>query len=99
MLSLKNVVSYDYDLHFYTVPSTNITSATFKYKNFQITYEKSFYPLDMDNWFGEIGGVAAIFYFLHMGAVRIIMNTLTKNSRYSDSLYAKAANENFDQFN
>lgn len=98
MLSLKNVVSSDYDFHFYSIPS-NITSATFKYKNFQITYEKSFFPLDMDNWFGEIGGVAAIFYFLHMGAIGIVMHTLRKNSRYSDSLYAKAANENFDQFN
>jgi len=53
----------------------------------------------MNNWFGEIGGVAALFYFLYLGVLRIVMHVLTKNGRYSDSLYAKAANENFDQFN
>lgn len=64
-----------------------------------MTYEKSFLPLDMDNWFGEIGGVGAIFYFIHLAAIKIAMHFLLKNSRYSDSLYAKAANEAFDQYN
>lgn len=64
-----------------------------------MTYEKSFLPLDMNNWLGEVGGVAALLYFLHIVATRIAMSFLVKNSRYSDSLYAKAANEAFDQFN
>lgn len=100
LIDIRKKVTNDYQLDFYSVPSTNNTTTTeFKYKNFKITYERSFLPLDMNNWLGEIGGVGSILYFIHLAAIKIAMSFLLKNARYSDSLYAKAANEAFDQFN
>ncbi|KAI8593532.1 hypothetical protein BDZ88DRAFT_486230 [Geranomyces variabilis] len=36
----------------------------FRYPKLEATYEKSFLVLDMNNWLGEVGGVAALLFFL-----------------------------------
>ncbi|KAJ3191323.1 hypothetical protein HK101_007884 [Irineochytrium annulatum] len=47
------------------VNSTNIAEITVQYPNLEVMYEKEFLPLDMNNWLGEVGGVAALLMMLH----------------------------------
>ncbi|KAI8809858.1 hypothetical protein BJ742DRAFT_852352 [Cladochytrium replicatum] len=68
-----------------------------KYPKLEVTYEKSFLTLDMNNWLGEVGGVAALLYFLHSAFCFIVRYGLTQSSTHSETAFQKfSRNEGFN---
>ncbi|TPX54502.1 hypothetical protein PhCBS80983_g05903 [Powellomyces hirtus] len=51
----------------------------FRYPKLEATYEKSFLVLDMNNWLGEVGGVACLLFFLQR-AFTVVVGFLLKRS-------------------
>ena len=67
-----------------------------RYPTLEVTYEKSFLPLDMNNWLGEVGGVTALVFMLYSALMRIVGAVLVKSGKYSSADYVKG--EGFDTF-
>ncbi|KAJ3018196.1 UNVERIFIED_CONTAM: hypothetical protein HDU68_011285 [Siphonaria sp. JEL0065] len=55
-----------------------------KYPKLDVIYEKEFLPLDMFNWLGEVGGVAALLFFFHNTVIYIVPLVLLRFDRYTD---------------
>ncbi len=69
-----------------------------RYPALQVTYEKTFLPLDMNNWLGEVGGMMAILFMLYSVAMKIGMSTMLKSGTFSVSALGQNKDEAFDRF-
>nr|KAJ3421691.1 hypothetical protein HK105_002670 [Polyrhizophydium stewartii] len=66
-----------------TLADMNQAIIEFRYPKLEITYEKEFLPLDMNNWLGEVGGVACLLFFLLRLVVVILEGVLTQLDAFS----------------
>ncbi|KAJ3238562.1 hypothetical protein HDU78_003448 [Chytriomyces hyalinus] len=68
-----------------------------RYPSLEVVYEKTFLPLDMYNWLGEVGGVASLFMFIHRSIIFFVPLVLLRFDRYTD-VKAKKGNANYEGF-
>ncbi|KAJ3289276.1 hypothetical protein HK104_007568 [Borealophlyctis nickersoniae] len=64
----------------------------FRYPRLEITYQKSFLVLDMNNWLGEVGGVAALLFFLLRAFMWIVRTLLQKSDSFAYTDLGKGLN-------
>ncbi|KAJ3154489.1 hypothetical protein HDU86_004618 [Geranomyces michiganensis] len=55
----------------------------FRYPKLEATYEKSFLVLDMNNWLGEVGGVAALLFFLLRAFSAVVAFLLKRSDNFA----------------
>ncbi|KAI9362519.1 hypothetical protein DFJ73DRAFT_956756 [Zopfochytrium polystomum] len=60
-----------------------------KYPKLECVYEKEFLPLDMNNWLGEVGGVAALLMFLYRSLSFLLAATLLHSNKHSEPKNAR----------
>ncbi|KAJ3416779.1 hypothetical protein HDV05_000153 [Chytridiales sp. JEL 0842] len=71
------------------VPSNNVEDAPItieiKYPKLEVLYQKEFLPLDMNNWLGEVGGVAALLMFLQRTLIFFVSFVLLRTDKFSET--------------
>ncbi|TPX45858.1 hypothetical protein SeMB42_g03872 [Synchytrium endobioticum] len=70
----------------------------FRYPKLEYTYERTFFPLDANNWLGEVGGVAALLLFLHRAVMQILVIAMCRTDRYSFTRVVGKNEEGFERF-
>lgn len=55
----------------------------FRYPSLEVTYEKSFFVLDMDNWLGEVGGLAFLLFLLQRALLFVVKAVMIKLDKFS----------------
>ncbi|KAI9202219.1 uncharacterized protein BJ171DRAFT_476883 [Polychytrium aggregatum] len=110
MIDLGGNVEVDYEIKASSVRLNNslpsnssagqTVSIVVKYPVLEVTYEKDFLVLDMNNWLGEVGGVSALLYFLMKAFMGCIAFVLKRIDGFSEADYRKTArrDEGFSQF-
>ncbi|TPX30158.1 hypothetical protein SmJEL517_g06217 [Synchytrium microbalum] len=107
-IDLNDTVTVDYeskathlDLNVNTVlGGSNIMpfEMEFRYPRLEYVYERTFFPLDANNWLGEVGGVAALLLFLHRAVMSILVIVMCRTDRYSFSRVVGKNEEGFERF-
>lgn len=66
-----------------TVLSGTYLILQFRYPKLEVTYEKSFLVLDMDNWLGEVGGLAFLLFMLQRGLLFTAKAFMNRSEKFS----------------
>lgn len=61
----------------------SISVLEFRYPKLEVTYEKSFLMLDMDNWLGEVGGLAFLLLMLQRGLIFTAKAFMNRSDKFS----------------
>ncbi|KAJ3022281.1 hypothetical protein HKX48_006593 [Thoreauomyces humboldtii] len=70
----------------------------FRFPKLEATYEKSFLPLDMNNWLGEVGGVAALLFFLQRAFLAVTAFVLKRSDAFAYTDLGGNKNEGFAHY-
>ncbi|KAJ3038023.1 hypothetical protein HDV00_001067 [Rhizophlyctis rosea] len=70
----------------------------FRYPKLEVTYEKSFLVLDMNNWLGEVGGVACLLFFLLRLFMAVVDYVLKMSDNFAVTDMGKYRNEGFNNY-
>ncbi|KND00968.1 uncharacterized protein SPPG_04067 [Spizellomyces punctatus DAOM BR117] len=70
----------------------------FRYPKLEVTYEKSFLVLDMNNWLGEVGGVACLLFFLHRAFMAAVEFFLKRSDSFAYTDLGKIREEGFAHY-
>ncbi|KAJ1558514.1 hypothetical protein HK405_013507, partial [Cladochytrium tenue] len=65
-----------------------------RYPALESVYEKEYLPFDMNNWLGEVGGVAALLMFLYRSLSFFLSLALLHSSKFSE---AKSNRNNYTE--
>ncbi|KAJ3052982.1 hypothetical protein HK097_005291 [Rhizophlyctis rosea] len=69
----------------------------FRYPKLEVTYQKEFLVLDMNNWLGEVGGVACLLYLLQKLAMAVVGYALKLSDNFAVT-EGKYRNEGFNNY-
>ncbi|KAI9095821.1 hypothetical protein DFS34DRAFT_163828 [Phlyctochytrium arcticum] len=70
----------------------------FRFPKLEATYEKAFLVLDMNNWLGEVGGVACLLMLLHRAFLSIVAFGLKQSDNLAYTDLGKIREEGFAHY-